>query len=35
MKKSRFTPEQVVYALKQAESGTETVAAICRKMGGE
>jgi putative transposase len=33
MKKSRYTPEQVVYALKQAEIGTETVAAICRKMG--
>jgi hypothetical protein len=33
MKKSRYTPEQVVYALKQAESGAETVAAICRKMG--
>ncbi|RYD39283.1 MAG: transposase [Verrucomicrobiaceae bacterium] len=25
--------EQVVYALKQVESGAETVAAICRKMG--
>lgn len=33
MKKSRYTPEQVVYALKQVESGTETVASICRKMG--
>ena len=33
MKTSRFTPEQVVYALKQVESGAETVAAICRKMG--
>jgi putative transposase len=33
MKKSRFTPEQVVYALKQAESGAETVSSICRKMG--
>jgi putative transposase len=33
MKKSRYTPEQVVYALKQFESGTETVAATCRKMG--
>ncbi len=33
MKKSGYTPEQVVYALKQVESGTETVAATCRKMG--
>lgn len=33
MKKSRYTPEQVVYALKQVEGGTETVAATCRKMG--
>ena len=33
MKKSRYTPEQVVYALKQVESGTETVASICRKLG--
>ncbi len=33
MKKSRYTPEQVVYALKQVESGTKTVASICRKLG--
>jgi len=33
MKTSRYTPEQVVYALKQVEGGTETVAATCRKMG--
>lgn len=33
MKNSRYTPEQVVYALKQVESGAETVAATCRKMG--
>jgi transposase-like protein len=33
MKKSRYTPDRVVYALKQAASGAETVASICRKMG--
>ena len=32
MRKSRFTPEQIVQALRQAESGTP-VADICRKMG--
>lgn len=32
MKKSRFTEEQIAYALKQAELGT-TVGEICRKMG--
>lgn len=32
MKKSRFTEEQITYALKQAEGG-EPVAEICRKMG--
>lgn len=32
MKKSRFTEEQIAYALKQAEGG-ESVADICRKMG--
>lgn len=31
MKKSRFTEEQIAYALKQAELGT-TVGEICRKM---
>lgn len=32
MKKSRFTNEQIPFALKQAETGTP-VAEICRKMG--
>lgn len=32
MKKSRFTEEQIAYALKQAEGG-QAVAEICRKMG--
>lgn len=32
MKKSKFTEEQIAFALKQAESGT-TVEDICRKMG--
>jgi putative transposase len=32
MRKSRFTPEQIVQALRQAETGTP-VADICRKMG--
>lgn len=32
MKKSRFTGEQIAYALKQAELGT-TMGEICRKMG--
>ena len=32
MKKSHFTTEQIVFALRQAESGTP-VAEICRKMG--
>ena len=32
MRKSRFTPEQIVQALRQAESGTP-VADIGRKMG--
>lgn len=31
MKKSRFTEEQIAYALKQAELGT-AVGEICRKM---
>lgn len=32
MKRSRFTEEQIAYALKQAELGT-AVGEICRKMG--
>ena len=32
MKKSKFTEEQVAFALKQAESGTR-VEEVCRKMG--
>lgn len=32
MKKTKFTEAQIVFALKQAETGT-TVAEVCRKMG--
>ena len=32
MRKSKVTPEQILQALRQAESGT-TVIDICRKMG--
>ena len=32
MKKSKFTEEQIAYALKQAETGTR-VEEVCRKMG--
>ena len=32
MKSSRYTVEQVTFAMRQAESGT-SVAEICRKMG--
>ena len=32
MKKSKFTEEQIAFALRQAESGTR-VAVVCRKMG--
>ena len=32
MKKSKFTGQQIAFALQQAESGT-TVGEVCRKMG--
>ncbi len=32
MKKSRYTEEQIAFALKQAEMGTP-VAEVCRKLG--
>jgi len=32
MKKTKFTDEQIAFALKQAETGTK-VAEVCRKMG--
>ncbi len=32
MKRSRFTEEQIAFALRQAEAGT-AVAEVCRKMG--
>ncbi len=32
MKSSRYTPEQVTFAMRQAESGTP-VLEVCRKMG--
>ncbi len=32
MKKSRFTEEQIAYALHQAETGT-SIDEVCRKMG--
>ncbi len=32
MKKSRFTEEQIAYALRQVESGTP-VLGVCRKLG--
>jgi len=32
MRKSKFTQEQIAYALRQAEQGS-TVAELCRKMG--
>lgn len=32
MKKSKFTEEQIAFALKQAETGT-SVEEVCRKMG--
>ena len=32
MKKSRFTEEQIAYALRQVETGTK-VSEVCRKMG--
>jgi transposase-like protein len=32
MKKSKFTEQQIAFALQQAESGTQ-VGEVCRKMG--
>jgi len=32
MRKSRFTDEQIAYALRQAEAGTP-VSDVCRKLG--
>lgn len=32
MRKSRFTEEQIAFALRQAETGTK-VSEVCRKMG--
>ncbi len=32
MKRSRYTPEQIAFALRQAENGTSVVE-VCRKMG--
>jgi putative transposase len=32
MKKTKFTDEQIAFALRQAETGTK-VAEVCRKMG--
>ncbi|EHJ1676633.1 transposase, partial [Salmonella enterica] len=32
MKKTRYTEEQIAFALKQAETGTH-VGEVCRKMG--
>lgn len=34
MKRSKFSEEQVVYALRQAEAGT-LVGDLCRQLGGE
>ena len=34
MKRSRFTEEQIIYAIRQAESGTP-IGDLCRQLGGE
>jgi putative transposase len=33
VRKSRFTPEQIVQALRQAETGATPVVEICRRLG--
>jgi putative transposase len=33
VRKSRFTPEQILQALRQAETGATPVVEICRKLG--
>lgn len=33
MKKSRYSAEQITYALRQVDGGEESVATMCRKMG--
>ena len=33
MKKSKYTEEQIIGALKEAESGSVTMSEVCRKLG--
>ena len=33
MKRKQFTPEQIVAILREAETGAQTVAELCRKHG--